>query len=417
MAESRVSIPFKEVGLDAITFAGRTRLGRVQRADINMNIPTTTVQELGSDKQVGKIFDLPEVSVTVSAIDVGARTSFILAGENWAAAASGTYIEAQDITYACLVETFKSQTTDDIVRSLYVPGAKLSRFSLNYSVNGDATEEFTFDATDRRWLKYDVAVASGVISASGTLTLSPAARLLKNGNYYLSAFASGTGYLTDEAFVSSTANSVTFDTTVVAASTPVVVTYHTDLSNQWDYTYEYAHVPPDYTPAPDQPIGVRGWGVEVYLVKSGQANEKMYRGQTLTLQAQYPQTRVNELGNQSAVGYTQGIPEVTGTFEALQHDFRLLEIMSGDDGSSADNWEPDDLGSGNWGLEVRIWRRNADRTNTQPEKTVFIPKLDITQENNGAQVGQDSRVTYNISSRDGKVYMYKGSRPSGQWHY
>jgi len=101
-----------------------------------MNIPTTTVQELGSDKQVGKIFDLPEVSVTVSAIDVGPRTAFILAGRNWATAASGSYVEAQDITYACLVETFKSQTTDDIARSLYVPGAKLSRLSFNYSVNG-----------------------------------------------------------------------------------------------------------------------------------------------------------------------------------------------------------------------------------------------------------------------------------------
>jgi hypothetical protein len=415
MAVSRVSIPFKETGLDAITFAGRTRLGRVQRADINMNIPTTTVQELGSDKQVGKIFDLPEVSVTVSAIDVGARTAFILAGEDWATAASGSYVEAQDITYACLVETFKSQTTDDIARSLYVPGAKLSRLSFNYSVNGDATEEYTFDATDRRWLKYDVAVTSGVTSASGVITLSPAARLLKNGNYYLSAFASGTGYLTAESFSSSTTNNVTFDTTVVAPGTPVLVTYHADLSNQWDYTYEYPNVAPGYTPAPDQPIGVRGWGIEVYLVKSGQTNEKMYRGQTVTLQAQFPQTRINELGNQEAVGYTQGIPEVTGTFEALQHDFRLLEIMSGDDDSSDDNWEPDDLGSGDWGLEVRLWRRNADRINTQPEKTIYIPKLDITQENNGAQVGQDSRVTYNISSRDGKIYMFKGSRIG--WHY
>jgi len=193
------------------------------------------------------------------------------------------------------------------------------------------------------------------------------------------------------------------------------VTYHADLTNQWDYTYEYANVPPDYTPAPDQPIGVRGWGVEVYLVKSGQANAKMYRGQTVTLQAQFPQTRVNELGNQEAVGCTQGIPEVTGTFEALQHDFRLLEIMSGDDSSTADNWEPDDLGSGNWGLEVRLWRRNADRTTTQPEKTLYIPKLDITQENNGAQVGQDSRVTYNISSRDGKIYIFKGQRVG--WFY
>lgn len=411
---NRVSIPYKETGLDAITLAGRTRLGRVQRADINTNIPTTTIQELGSNKQVGKIFDLPEVSVTVSAIDVGARTTFTLANTDWASAASGTYVEAQDITYACLVETFKGQTSDDIARSLYVPGAKLDRLSLNYSVNGDATEEFTFGGTDRRWLRYDVAVASGAISASGELALS-SARLLKNGNYYLSAFASGIGYLTSEAVLSSTTSSVTFDTTQVPASTFVLVTYHADLTNQWDYTYEYAHVPPSYTPLPDQPVGVRGWGIEVFLVKSGQANHKVYRGQTLTLQAQFPQTRVNELGNEQAVGYTQGIPEVTGTLEVLHHDFSLLEYMSGDSASADDNWEVGDFGSEDWGLEVRVWRRNADRTNTQPEKTIFLKNLDITQENNGAQVGQDSRVTYNISSRDGKIYFFKGSRPSTFW--
>lgn len=411
---SRISISFKETGLDAITLGGRTRIGRVQRADVNTNIPTTTVQELGSDKQVGKIFDLPEVSVTVSAIDVGPRTVFLLSGKDFSAYPSGSYVEAQDITYACLVEDFKSATTDDIARSLYVPGAKLNRLSLNYTVTGDATEEFTFDATDRRWLRYDVAIASGTISASGVLTLTNA-KLLKDGNYYLSAFASGIGYVPSEAITASTSSSITFDTAQVPASTPVLVTYHADLSNQWDYTYEYAHVAPGYTPVPDQPIGVRGWGIEVFLVKSGQTNHKVYRGQTVTLQAQYPQTRINELGNEKAVGYSQGIPEITGTLEALHHDFTLLEYLSGDAASADDNWQPSEFGSEDWGLEVRLWRRNADRTNTQPEKTIFLSKLDITQENNGAQVGQDSRVTYNISSRDGKMYFFIGSRPSTFW--
>lgn len=404
----RVSLSFKETGVDAITQGGRVRLSRVQRAEVSANLPNTNVQELGSNKYVGRLFDLPEVTATVSAMDVGARNVFTLAGRDWASAPSGTYVEAQDIQYVCLAQTFKSQGSDDIARTLWIPGSKLERFSLNYSVGGDATEEFSFNSTNRRWLKYDVAVASGSVTASGTLAFTPAARQLKDGRYVLSAFASGTGYLPMETITASTANSVTFDSNV-APGTPVVVAYHTDLSNQWDYTYEYPNVAPGYTPTPDQPVGVRGFGVEVYLTKSGQTNNRVYRAQTVTLQGQYPNTRVNELGSEEVVGYMDGIPDVTGTIEILTHDFRLHELLSGDVNGTEDNFDPNELGTGDWGLLIKIYRRGVDRAVFGPEKTVYVPMLDVTQDQNSSQVGQDHRETYNIASRTGEVYFYKGN--------
>ena len=133
----RVSISFKETAIDAITVAGRTRLGRVQRAEVGANLPNTPVKELGSDKLVGRIFDLPDVTATVNAMDVGARTAYTLAGVDWASAASGTYIKMSDIKYVCLAQPFKGAgTSNDIARTLYVPGAKLERFSFNYSAGG-----------------------------------------------------------------------------------------------------------------------------------------------------------------------------------------------------------------------------------------------------------------------------------------
>ncbi|SRR5258706_5741160 len=126
----------KETGADVLTFAGRTRLARVQRAEIGANLPNTAIQELGSNRLVGRIFDIPEITATVSAIDVGARTVFTLAGRDWVSAPSGSYVEAQDIQYACLIQPFKTNDSDDIARTLVVPGAKLDRFSFNYSVGG-----------------------------------------------------------------------------------------------------------------------------------------------------------------------------------------------------------------------------------------------------------------------------------------
>lgn len=407
---SRVSITYKETGIDSINIAGRYRLGRVQRADVGANLPNTPVKELGSDRLVGRIFDLPEVTATVNAFDVGARTAFTLAGVDWASAASGTRIEAQDIQYVCLAQSFKGAgTSNDIARTLYVPGAKLDRFSYNYSVGGDATEEYSFSATSRHWLKYDVAVASGTVGASGQLAFSPVARVLKNGNFFLSVFASGLGYLPNDVVTSSTANGVVIDVAEVAPGTPVVVTYHADLTDQWTYTYDYPHVAPDYTPPPDQPVGVRGWGVEVYLVQSGVTAERVYRAQTCTIQGQYPNTKIQELGNEQIVGYVDDIPDITGTLDIIQSDFKVSNLLSADDNEDDDNWDPDELGTGQWGLLVKVFRRGANRAN-DPEKTLWLPALDITQEQNQAQVGQDSRVTYNFSSRTNECYIYKGAK-------
>jgi hypothetical protein len=408
----RVSISFKENAAEIISAAGKTRLGRVQRAEIGANLPNTPIEELGSDKLVGRIFDVPEISVTISAIDVGARTSFVMAGVDWATAASGTYIEAQDMKYVAVAQPFKSVASDDIARTLFVPGAKLERFALNYSVGGDATEEYGFQGTSSRWLRYDVTVASGVTSG-GQLTGFSGARVLKNGSYVLCAFAGdGIGYLPEEAITASTATTVTFDTDTVPDGTPVVVAIHKDLTDQWDYTYEFPNVSPE-SAVPNQPVGVRGWGIEIFLVKSGETNEKIYRAQTCNIQAQYQTTRIQELGNEAVVGYSDGIPDVTGTLEIMLHDFKLGELLSGDE--AGDNWTPTELGAGNWGLLVKVWRRNANRTTTEPEKAVWLPYLDITQEQNSAQVGQDARQTFNFSSRTNEVYIFKGDKPAGFW--
>jgi hypothetical protein len=142
-------------------------------------------------------------------------------------------------------------------------------------------------------------------------------------------------------------------------------------------------------------------------------SERVYRGQTCTIQAQYQTTKVNELGSEAIVGYSDGIPDVTGTLAVMQHDFRLGELLRGDE--TSDNWTPTELGQGHWGLLVKLWRRNADRVNDKPEKTVWLPTIEITQEQNASQVGQDAQQTFNFASRTNEVYIFKGDKPAGFW--
>lgn len=104
---SRISIPYMHEAVDIVNQLGRTRLARVQRFEVSANFPNTPVSELGSDRRVGRIFDIPEVSVTLSSMDVGARTAFHIAGVDFTAAPSGTRVASAISTMSALCSRSK----------------------------------------------------------------------------------------------------------------------------------------------------------------------------------------------------------------------------------------------------------------------------------------------------------------------
>jgi hypothetical protein len=402
---SRVSIPYMHEAVDVVTQSGRTRLSRVQRFEVNSNFPNTPVNELGSDRRVGRIFDIPEVTATLSIMDVGVRSAFTMAGLDFSTVPTGYSVGINDFGYVTLVQPFKAQAGNDIVRTLVVPGAKVESIALNYSVGGDATEDYTFNASTRHYLRYDAVAVSGVVASGGVFTIPGGnARQLRNGRYFICVFGPN-GYIPDNAVTSSSATTVTFNTSLVPVNTPVVVLVHRDETDQWRYTYEV-------TPS-TEPIGVRGWGVELYLVQSGQSNRRVFRAQSCTLNIAYNSEPVNELGSEYRVGYNVKVPDVTGTIEIMKHDFRLPELLSGDnnDSSPREHWDVNELSGGGWGLEIRVYRRGVDRSTTAPEKTIWVPEIEITSEVNSSNVDQDSMYSFDWASRTSQVYFYRGARP------
>lgn len=424
---NRVSVSYKETNVSAITGSGRFVLGRVQRLDSSANIANTPVEELGSDKRVGRVFDLADVTASVSSIMVGPRNIFALAGLNFADQAEGTYVKADDICYTCLVQDFKQVCSSDVSPTLFIEGARVDRISFNASAGGDVTEEFSFQANDLRWLSYDVAVESGTLTGSmgNTFTFSGTPRQLSNGNYHLAVFVSDEScegcqgkYVPDNGILTSTSTTMTFDPDIVPSGAMVTVVSHQDLTDKWGYTYTEPHPVSTYadTDMADQAVGIRGWGVEVSLVNytadpSGvfTSSERMYRAQSASFQVAFPLTRVQELGSETYVGFTEGVPDVTGSFEIIQHDFELIKRLT--DTLAGDNTSTSDYGETNWGLLFKIYRRGVDRSSTSPEATIWIPQIEMNQESNSANVGQDVRQTFNFSGKSGEVYYYKGNRP------
>lgn len=390
---------FKGVGIDASTLAGKFRLGRVQSVSPNVTVPNQSVQEIGSDKRVGHSFDTPEVSFTIDGLDVSARNMFSLAGVNYETATSGTYIEYQQLQYSTLSLPFKKAINDDIEKTLVVPCARLTGWSFNYSVgNQNATENFTFQGIGYRELDNDLVWASGTVAA-GSVSFPSTPLALEDGSYVVSVYASGTGtngYVPLSSITSTSLSAITFNTTDVPNGTFVAFTYHRDLSLQWDYTYQIGTIAQD-------PVAVQGRRVEIYLTTGNPitASGRLYLLQSVTGQAQTQVNKIEELGSEEAVGYTDDIPNITGTLDLFVNDFSIDDQLFG---ASGNDLSASSLGESGYGMLIKIFR---SKTRTTPEKTIWIPALDITGLQDQVQVGNDVRKTYNWASRYGNAYIYK----------
>ena len=140
------AIPFKEVKPVVIGAAGAYDVARVQRLDVPVNLPTTDIDELGNYLHAGQVTDLPEVSGTIQAMDVSAKLYAALIGTAYASFTSSDISNLSNIDF---VAEIKSDTISDIAKSLHVRKAKISGFTYTYSIDGEATEEYTFQATEK----------------------------------------------------------------------------------------------------------------------------------------------------------------------------------------------------------------------------------------------------------------------------
>ena len=66
----RIAVPYKDVKLRIVGPYADFYAHRIQRLDIPVTLPNTTINELGNDKHAGIITDIPEVTATFQALDV-----------------------------------------------------------------------------------------------------------------------------------------------------------------------------------------------------------------------------------------------------------------------------------------------------------------------------------------------------------
>jgi len=383
----KVAIPYKDTKLRIVGPTGAFYAHRVQRLDIPANMPSTTINELGNPGHAGIVTDIPEVTATFQAFDVSHKIYSYLTGTNPAAfPAAGK--DVNQLTFCDLIAYIKDPELNDHLKCIHAKYMRITDFTFTYSVDGESTEEYSMAGSEKRYFANDVYVSSGNLVA-GELTLDYTPKTLKNGNKLLSCIVDGDWL--DEG----SEYSVDDVTLAVSGGTTeaVLAIYHTQSG-----VMTWADITDATVPA-----AIRGKNVPVEI----EANH-MYRVQSVTIRGTFPNTKVNEMGNTSVVGYIVDPPDITGDISVLDTDNEIVALLTTGsvDGDAYKEYGVDEYGERTLQLDVII-KHPAD--NTSVMKTVRVPKMRITSDGVTSNVGGQLTATFSFMSDDAQCIVYSGA--------
>lgn len=384
----RVAVPFKDTKLRIVGPAGNFWVHRVQRLDIPVNLPTTTIDELGNPQHVGTITDIPEVTSTFQAFDVSPKIFAYMTGTD-PGAYPGAGVDVSELNYCDLIAYIKEADVNEHLKCIHARYMRVTDFTFTYSVDAESTEEYSLAGSAKKYFANDVVVDSGYL-VSGEMTLNYTPNTLKNGEDLISMIVGG-------AWLDETAGdySVVGTTVTVSggASEYAMAVYHTSSgvmtwSNISDGTV---------------PIAIRGKNIPVEI-----AANSMYRVQSVTIRGTFPNTKIAEMGNIEVVGYVADPPDVTGDITVVDTDNEIVALLSTGsiDGSGEDEYGVSEYEERTLQLDVII-KDPAD--NLTVLKTIRIPYMRITSDGTTSNVGEQLSYTFAFASDDAQCIVFEGA--------
>jgi hypothetical protein len=392
----RIAIPSKAVELKVVGPKDALVFPRVQRLTVTADRPSTDIDELGNRLHAGTIEDIPAITVTFQAMDVGVKLFSILTGTTYASyPASGVSItELKDVD---VIVNIKSDTVEDYIKMAHAQHCVIRDFTFTYTVDGESTEEYTLIGTKKRWFKNDVVAQKfDTGTTSFALTYTPVA--LKSGDKALSVILDGV-YLTEVPSGPATGQYSISGTTLTTfdsrASQLIAVYQAVEAGNNWV----------DSTDA-TMPPAIRGMDVPVLIGAGG-----IERVQSVTMNGTFNPEAVKEMGNRDMVGYQMQIPAVTGTITVLDTDTELIALLTTGqlNPSGVTEFAASEFTASGISLIVKL-QDPADKTSPYTVlKTLYMPSISITNEGFTSNVNQNAQQTFDFKSSTGQIVIYQGS--------
>lgn len=393
----RTSIPSKQAQLVIVGPKGSFKASRLQRFGLNTDIPVTTVDEIGSSSHAGTTKDIPNITLTFSAFDVSIKTFAALTGTD-ATSYPGAGVDIQNLKEVDGIIYIKDASVSDYAKSAHARKLQIRDLNFNYSVDGEATEDYTAVGSEKRWLRYD-AVVDRFTTGTNSFTLTQTPVQLKNGNYALSVIMDGV-YLTEVTGAPATGQYRIVGTTLTTGDNrvaDVVAVYHANpAGNNWSDVSD-----------PNVPAAIRGRDVSIKLAANG-----IQRVQSVSITGSLNSTAVREMGSRVITGYNSQVPSVEGSITVLDTDLELINLLQyGTTTLSGVEWTPGE-GCVTSGVSLSVQLVDPCDT-TLPYtvlKEVYLDSIEVVGDSYTVNVNGDAQQVFNFRSTTGHLVVYSGAK-------
>jgi len=393
----RLAIPSKAVELKIVGPQDALVIPRVQRLSVTADRPSTDIDELGNRLHAGTIEDIPAITVTFQAMDVGIKLFSILTGTN-ATAYPASGVSITELKDTDIIVYIKSDTVEDYVKMAHARRCVIRDFTFTYTVDGESTEEYTMIGTKKRWFKNDV-IAEKFTSPGTSCTLTYTPVVLKSGDKALSIIVDGV-YFTEVAATpdvgeySISGTSLTLGTALV---TQAIAVYQTTpvAGNNWVDSADAT-----------MPAAIRGMDVPVVIGAGG-----IERVQSVTINGTFNPEAVKEMGNRDIIGYQMQIPAVTGTITVLDTDTELIALLTTGElsPSGVTEFGVSEFTASGISLVVKLQNPTDKVAPFEVLKTLYMPSISITNEGFTSNVNQNAQQTFDFKSSTGELKVYQGA--------
>ncbi|HEC63698.1 hypothetical protein LCGC14_0482900 [marine sediment metagenome] len=400
----RLSVHSKHVQIKIVGPVASFAASRIQRFSTNADQPTNTIDELGNPNHAGTSRDIPNVTITFQAMDVGIKVISVLTGQDENSfPAAGVNIATGDsaMKEIDIVGYVKSETASDYVKSLHLRRCRIQSFTFNYTVDGDSTEEYTAVGSAKRWFTTDVMVEL-FSSGAGPFALGETEIVLKNGDSALSVIKDGV-YLEEVSVAPAvgeyriTGSAVNLNAGDPVATQMLVVYQASPAGNNWADINELDAIP----------AAIRGKDVSVSVGGTAQV-----RVQAVSVTANFNPQAIREMGRRDVVGYREQIPEVTGTITVLDTDTELIEFFTVGEFDGGDTeFVIGGCSVSGAALELQLLDPSDCEDPITVLKTVYLDEIVITSEGFTSNVNDNATQTFDYRSETGSVVVYSGARP------
>lgn len=392
----RLAIPSKEAQLKIVGPIHALVIPRVQRLSFTADRPSTDVDELGNRLHAGTVEDLPAITATFQAMDVGIKLFAILTGTDHTSY-PGAGVSITELGEIDVVVHVKSASAEDYIKMSHARRCTIRDFTFTYSVDGESTEEYTVIGGNKRWFRNDVVVDKFETgTTSFTLNETPVA--LKSGDKVLTVILDGI-YLDEVASGPVTGEYSVSGTTLTTADT---------RTEQCIAIYQAAPTGTNWSDTSDtqMPAAVRGLDVPVVLKAGG-----IDRVQSVTINGTFNPEAVREMGNRDIVGYQSQVPSVTGTLTVLDTDTELMALFTtGQLAPAATEYGVSEFTASGIDLEIKVQDPADSEAPYDVLKTIYIEEIAITSEGFTSNVNANAQQTFDFKSSDGDLYVYSGAK-------